>query len=475
MSLTEVSEVLTVDPEDDAQFDIERRLVEPHELLRMCSSLVTTVRQQRQSFRKIHEHAEGEELLQLAHYSVREYLESARLLEGPAKSFAIHEMRANIFIAESCIIYLLQFDPLQTTLETCSVSHVRNEYPLAKYAATSWYIHSQRAEEGGNIIALCRSLLMSEGYAPVIAIELRAHSGGLRGRGENSWLDARGRPLPLQIALRFHLPNVTKALIMSGADVNLRRRDGWTPLMEVSNRPDTHLELVQLFLKNGAEVNAQDDNGWTALMGAAYYGKLQMVRVLLDHGADIGLRSGEHRYTALNLAATRHFSELVEHLLDRGVPISSSDTVEALQMATCSRNHEILHMVLGRGVDVDAELLETAGFWKYLKFKTALLLALNACKNAVRELLLAHGADVNARSTIGGNYGVGLEHALNHGKDYMLEFLLEHGADPDLVNRENLNEDGTRRYEELLSRIKNEDQHPSRVQEVEMDEQQADG
>lgn len=47
MSLTEVSEVLTVDPEDDAQFDIERRLVEPHELLRMCSSLVTTVRQQR--------------------------------------------------------------------------------------------------------------------------------------------------------------------------------------------------------------------------------------------------------------------------------------------------------------------------------------------------------------------------------------------------------------------------------------------
>lgn len=108
MSLTEVSEVLTVDPEDDTQFDIERRLVEPRELLRLCSSMATTVRQQRrQNVQTVYEDAEEEELLQLAHFSVREYLESARLHEGLAKSFAIHEMRANTFIAESCIIYLL--------------------------------------------------------------------------------------------------------------------------------------------------------------------------------------------------------------------------------------------------------------------------------------------------------------------------------------------------------------------------------
>ena len=123
MSLTEVSEVLTVDPEDDAQFDIERRLVEPHELLRMCSSLVTTVRQQRVKSRLTpYEDAEEEELLQLAHFSVREYLESSRLRAGPANKFAIDKMRAHTFITESCIIYLLQFDRLQTSLETCSLS-----------------------------------------------------------------------------------------------------------------------------------------------------------------------------------------------------------------------------------------------------------------------------------------------------------------------------------------------------------------
>lgn len=67
MSLTEVSEVLTVDPEENSQFDIERRLVEPHELLRMCSSLVTTVRMRRvESSSTTYEDAEEEEVLQLA-------------------------------------------------------------------------------------------------------------------------------------------------------------------------------------------------------------------------------------------------------------------------------------------------------------------------------------------------------------------------------------------------------------------------
>lgn len=56
----------------------------------------------------------------------------------------------------------------------------------------------------------------------------------------------------------------------------------------------------------------------------------------------------------------------------------------------------------------------------------------------------------------------------------MLEFLLEHGADINLVRRENLNQDGTKRYTEMLSRIKSESQS-SRVQEVDTEEPQAHG
>lgn len=367
-------------------------------------------------------------------------------------------MRANIFIAESCIIYLLQFDSLQTRLETYSVAHVCNEYPLAKYAATSWYIHSQRAEEGGNIIPLSRSFLVSKGYAPVIAFELRsllAHGGRLLGQGKHHWLDARCRLLPLHVALRFNLPKLAKALIMEGADVTLRRRDGWTPLMEVRTRPHTHSELLQFLLDNGAEVNARNDDGWTALMGPAYSELVQILRILLDYGADIDLRTRKKWYTTLTLAAMIGSSVLVaqllvNHLLDSGVSISSSEAVEVLQIVSCACNNEILHMLLGRGVD---ELHDTVGVLKYIKFETALLIALASGKVGVLDLLLAYGADVNARSKIGGTPGVGLKYTLSHGEDNMLEFLLEHGADPRLIRREYLNEDGTRRYEEMVSRF----------------------
>ena len=310
---------------------------------------------------------------------------------------------------------------------------------------------------------------MSEGYALVIDIE---HDTLPVRRFQHSWLDARGKLLPLHVATSCNLPKLTKALIIEGADVNLKDRHDWTPLLKVSRRPDTQLELVQSFLDNGAEVNARNTMGWTALMGAADLGNVQMVRVLLDYGADIGLRCRTSRHTALTLAATAGFWGVVEHVLDSGVCTSSSDTVEVLQIATYSRNHQILHMILARGVDVDGELHDPAGFLYHIRFKTALLMALDSGTKGVADLLLAYGADVNARSKVEGT--VGLEHALNHGKDYMLEYLLEHGADSKLVKRENLNENGTRRYEEMLSRIKSEDE-PSRVQEVEMEEAQADG
>lgn len=297
---------------------------------------------------------------------------------------------------------------------------------------------------------------MSKGYAPVISFELRtllAHGGRLLGQGKHHWLDARCKLLPLHVALRFNLPKLAKALIMEGADVNLRRRDGWTPLIEVTSNLHTHFELVRFLLDNGAEVNARNDDGWTALLGSAFSKQVQMVRVLLDYGADIGLRTRKEPYTTLSLAAAIGSSVLVGHLLGRAVFISSPETVEVLRVASCTRNYEVLHMHLDQEADVDAELHDTVGVLKYIKFETALLIALASGKVGVLDLLLAYGADVNARSKIGGTPGVGLKYTLNHGEDNMLEFLLEHGADPRLIRRDYLNEDGTRRYEEMVSRF----------------------
>jgi hypothetical protein len=66
-----------------------------------------------------------------------------------------------------------------------------------------------------------------------------------------------------------------------------------------------------------ADVNARNEHGMTALMRAAYHGRIQMVRVLLEHGADPNLTRNDN-FTALSLAAFFGHSEIVEMLIGRG-------------------------------------------------------------------------------------------------------------------------------------------------------------
>ena len=66
-----------------------------------------------------------------------------------------------------------------------------------------------------------------------------------------------------------------------------------------------------------ADVNARNEHGMTALMRAARQGRTQMVRTLLEHGADPNLVRNDN-FTALSLAAFFGHTEIVEMLLGRG-------------------------------------------------------------------------------------------------------------------------------------------------------------
>ena len=66
-----------------------------------------------------------------------------------------------------------------------------------------------------------------------------------------------------------------------------------------------------------ADINARNEHGMTALMRAAYHGRVEMVRVLLEHGADPNVARNDN-FTALSLAAFFGHSEIVEMLVARG-------------------------------------------------------------------------------------------------------------------------------------------------------------
>ena len=77
-----------------------------------------------------------------------------------------------------------------------------------------------------------------------------------------------------------------------------------------------HVDELESVLPQ-AEINARNEHGVTALMRAAYHGRGEMVRVLLEHGADPNLTRNDN-FTALSLAAFFGHVEIVEVLMRHG-------------------------------------------------------------------------------------------------------------------------------------------------------------
>jgi ankyrin repeat protein len=81
--------------------------------------------------------------------------------------------------------------------------------------------------------------------------------------------------------------------------VDGRRENGVVALM-FARSPEVVVALVAA----GADVNAADEDGLTSLIRAAYWGKRDVVKALLDAGADAALKTKSGR-SAKDVAASR--------------------------------------------------------------------------------------------------------------------------------------------------------------------------
>ncbi|KAF8484357.1 hypothetical protein JB92DRAFT_1574797 [Gautieria morchelliformis] len=134
ISMDEAVEVLATDPDarEGPLFDRRRRLRDPGDILTICSSLVTITFREDLLFIK-----PGE--IRLAHFSVREYLISEHLRTSTTvlSYYYFNEKMAHVFIAKTCLAYLLQFDQDNgVNLNTA------RSYPLSHYAASNWMHHA---------------------------------------------------------------------------------------------------------------------------------------------------------------------------------------------------------------------------------------------------------------------------------------------------------------------------------------------
>lgn len=75
---------------------------------------------------------------------------------------------------------------------------------------------------------------------------------------------------------------------LDAAAAQLRDEDGRTLLMHAALAEDATATMISFLVERGAAVNAADsEQQWTALHFAARDGKSEIVRSLLDHGAQV--------------------------------------------------------------------------------------------------------------------------------------------------------------------------------------------
>lgn len=164
-----------------------------------------------------------------------------------------------------------------------------------------------------------------------------------------------------------------------------------SPVADAAMRGD--LNVVRRLLQNGADVNAAHGDGMTALHWAAERGDDAMSEMLIYAGANVTAVTRIGQYTPLHVASKNGNAPVVQMLIEAGADVAARTTnsgVIALHLAATSGNAEAIVTLIEHGSDVNARERE----WE----QTPLLLAASQNRVDAIRTLLEHGADPSIAS-----------------------------------------------------------------------------
>jgi len=119
--------------------------------------------------------------------------------------------------------------------------------------------------------------------------------------------------MPVGLAAFFGHPSTARILIDAGADVGAVTRNEMKVQPLHAAAAAKEIEIVRMLLEHGADPNARQQAGYTALMECARGGRDDIVALLLAHGADPTLRTDDGK-NASELALEQGHLAIAESL-----------------------------------------------------------------------------------------------------------------------------------------------------------------
>jgi ankyrin repeat protein len=134
--------------------------------------------------------------------------------------------------------------------------------------------------------------------------------------------------------------------IEAGTDVDALEANGDAPLVMAAYLG--HSEIVRLLLEAGADVTAVDPGmKATALHAAAYAGRTEAARLLIAHGIDINRQGPRNGYTALHDAIWQGHVDTARVIIEAGADLQLKTRAGETPLAFARAKHrrEIAEMI----------------------------------------------------------------------------------------------------------------------------------
>jgi ankyrin repeat protein len=347
--------------------------------------------------------------VRLAHFSVKEYLESKRILKSRADQFYLESATGHRVLAQSCLTYLRYYS---ASCEKILTIQDLETFPLLKYAAHSWFYHStlQCGGEASRELSILRLEQVRDDWL-VIHDPDKPWREPFTGRKD----EKKESGSEMYYASLLGLPAVVTKLLSNGANVNAEGGRYGSPIQAAS--AEGHEGIVQLLIDNGANVNAEGGGYGSPIQTAPAEGHEGIVQFLIDNGANVNAEGGLYG-SPIQAASERGHEGIVQLLIDNGANVNAEGGLYGSPIQAASeRGHKaIVQLLIDNGANVNAE----GGH-----YGSPIQAASERGHKAIVQLLIDNGANVNAE---GGHYGSPIQAASERGHKAIVQLLIDNGA-----------------------------------------------